>query len=477
MDFSRRKFLTAALGALGTGLFRGIPGTAFGSTSIGTAAAPYRIPSKAKKFIYLFQMGAPSQPDLWDWKPELVKRAGQDLPESVRKGLRFTSMSRGYARYPLLPSLAKFAPRGKSGQWVSDLLPNLANIADDLCFIKTLWCEDTILNHVPATNFALTGSRLGERPSIGAWLAYGLGVKNANLPPFCVMISKGSGRPIDLPAFNTYFGNGFLPAEFQGCKFLPGMPIPYLESPAGTDRQSRRQLLNDLADLNKLTLARTADPETEARTKQYELAYQMQASIPDVMDLSKEPESTFKLYGEDARRPGSYARNCIIARRLMERDVTCVQLIHMGWDQHQRITKELPMQCHDIDQASAALVTDLKQRGMLDETLVAWGGEFGRGVYIQGSVDDLKTKQFGRDHHPRCGTVWMAGGGVKAGYTHGVTDDFGFNVVKDPVHRHDFNATLLHLMGIDHLKLTFRYQGRDFRLTDLFGKVVHEIVA
>lgn len=473
MDFSRRRFLTAALGALGTGLFKSVPG--FAATTVG---AGYRIPSKAKRLIYLFQMGAPSQPDLYDWKPELVKRAGQDLPESVRKGLRFTSMSRGYARYPLLPSLSPFKQRGKSGQWISDFLPNLANVADDLCFIKTLWCEDIIVNHVPATNFALTGSRLGERPSIGAWLAYGLGQKNTNLPPFCVMISKGSGRPIDLPAFNTYFGNGFLPAEFQGTKFLPaGLPIPYLESPAGTDRQSRRQLLTDLADLNKIALARTGDEDIAARTKQYELAYQMQQSIPDLMDLSKEPESTFKLYGEDARRPGSYAFNCIIARRLMERDVVCAQLIHMGWDQHQRISKELPNQCRDVDQASAALITDLKQRGLLDETLVVWGGEFGRGTQIQGSTDDLKTGQFGRDHHPRCGTVWFAGGGVKAGYTHGITDDFGFNVVKDPVHRHDFNATVLHLLGIDHLKLTYRYQGRDFRLTDLFGKVVHEIIA
>lgn len=476
MAHSRREFLKRGLGLGSAALLGRAASPALASTA--AAGAGYRIPARAKHLIYLFQMGAPSQPDFFDWKPELVKRAGTDLPDSIRKGLRFTSMSRAYASYPVLPSLAKFSQRGQSGAWVSDLLPHLAGVADRICFIKTVWVEDAIINHVPAINFTFTGSRLGERPSLGAWLTYGLGRQNPNLPAFCVMISKGTGRPVDLPAYNTYFGNGFLPVEHQGVKFLPaGMPIPYLDNPRGIDRKSRRQLLDDLEAMNRLALGRSGDPETAARIKQYELAYQMQDSIPELTDLSLEPESTFKLYGDAVRRPGSFAYNCLIARRLVERGVVCVQAIHMGWDQHQRISRELPNQARDVDQASAALVADLAQRGMLDETLVVWGGEFGRSTYVQGTPFDLKSGEFGRDHHPRCSTVWLAGGGVKPGMTYGETDDYGFNIVKDPVHRHDLNATILHCMGIEHTKLTYRYQGRNFRLTDFFGKVVTGILA
>lgn len=475
MPLNRREFLNRTVGLASAALLGRSASPA--AASMGATGSSYRIPATAKHLIYLFQMGAPSQPDLFDWKPELVRRAGTELPASVRRQLQFTSMSREQARFPVLPSIAKFSQRGQSGAWVSDLLPCTAGVVDRLCFIKTVCIDDVIVNHVPALNFCLTGSRLGDRPSLGAWLTYGLGRRNDSLPAFCVMISKGSGRPVDLPAFNTFFGNGFLPSEYQGVKFLPtGTPIPYLDNPGGVDRKSRRQLLADLEAMNRLTLARTGDPETAARIKQYELAHRMQSSIPELTDLSREPDSTFKLYGEDARRPGSYAHNCLIARRLVERDAICVQLMHMGWDQHQRLSKELPAQCRDTDRASAALVTDLAQRGLLDKTLVVWAGEFGRTTFIQGTPDDVRTGEFGRDHHPRCSTLWLAGGGVRPGISHGETDDYGFNVAKDPVHLHDLNATILHCMGIDHLRLTHRYQGRDFRLTDLFGKVVKKIL-
>jgi len=411
--------------------------------------------------------------DLYDYKPTLGARFGEDLPDSVRQGQRLTGMTSGQKRFPVAPSVYKFAQHGKAGTWFSELLPHTAAIADDICVVKSLFTE--AINHDPAITFIQTGSQVAGRPCFGSWISYGLGCETDDLPAFVVMISRGTGRRVDQPLYDRLWGSGFLPTAYQGVKFRSGGdPVLYLSNPPGIDATRRRSMLDDIRQLNEINEKEFGDPEILTRIRQYEMSYRMQTSVPELTDLSKEPASTFDLYGADARTPGTYAANCVLARRLAERGVRFIQLYHMGWDHHEGVPRQLPPQCHDTDQASAALIQDLKQRGMLDDTLVIWGGEFGRTVYCQGN---LSPENYGRDHHPRCFTVWMAGGGIKAGLSYGETDDYSYNITVNPVHVHDMNATLLHCLGVDHTKLTYRYQGRDFRLTDVHGTVVKDLLA
>jgi len=429
---------------------------------------------KAKRVIYLLQGGAPSHVDLFDYKPGLAKRRGEELPASVQMGQRLTTMTSGQKTRPVLPGITGFKQYGKCGAWLCDFLPHTGSIADDLCFIKSMHTE--AINHAPAMTLFLTGAELPGRPSIGAWLSYGLGSMNRNLPTFVVMTSRDREASCGQIFYEHYWGSGFLPSKYQGVKFRPnGDPVLYLSNPPGMSNDVRRGLLDDLTKLNELKLKETGDPEIATRIAQYEMAFRMQTSVPELADISKEPKHVLDLYGADVQRPGSFARHCLLARRLAERGVRYVQLIHAGWDQHQNLPTQLKVQCQDTDQPSAGLVRDLKQRGLLEDTLVIWGGEFGRTVFGQGDINN--KKQHGRDHHGRCFTIWMAGGGIKPGTSYGETDDFCYNVAKDPVHVHDFQATLLHLLGIDHTKLTFRFQGRDFRLTDVFGTVVKGVLA
>jgi hypothetical protein len=430
-------------------------------------------PAKVKRVIYLFQSGAPSQMDLFDHKPKLADLRGKDLPDSIRKGQRLTGMTATQERFPVAPTMFQFARHGKCQAWVSELLPHTAKIVDQLCFVRSMFTE--AINHDPAVTFFQTGSQLAGRPSMGAWLAYGLGNENHNLPAYVAMISTGTGNPNDQPLYDRLVGSGFLPTKYQGVKLRSvGDPVLYLSNPEGIDSKTRRRMLDDLSRLNQMKLAEAGDPEIATRIAQYEMAYRMQMSVPELTDLSKEPQHVFDLYGENARKPGTYAANCLLARRLAERGVRFIQLFHRGWDQHTNLPKQLAGQCRDTDQASAALVLDLKQRGLLDDTLVVWGGEFGRTVYCQGT---LTATNYGRDHHPRCFTIWMTGGGVKPGFTFGETDDYCYNITQDPVHVHDLHATMLHLLGIDHTRLTFKYQGRYHRLTDVHGNVVKEVLA
>ena len=437
------------------------------------AAAPIATPGKAKRMIYLCQSGAPSQIDLFDHKPGLLKRFDQDLPQSVRDGQRLTTMTSGQERFPIAPSIFSFKNHGECGATVSDLMPHIASISDDLCFIKSMHTE--AINHDPAITFLQTGSMQAGRPSLGAWLSYGLGSENDELPTFVVLISRGSGRPNCQPLYDRLWGSGFLPSRHQGVKFMAsGDPVLYLNDPPGSGRHRRRVNLNAISRLNEMEFDRAHDPEITARIAQYEMAYRMQVSVPDVIDFSDESKATLRRYGPNVTKRGHYAYNCLLARRLIERDVRFVQLFHMGWDQHNALPKQIRGQCADTDQPSAALVQDLKDRGLLEDTIVVWGGEFGRTVYSQGTLTD---DNYGRDHHPRCFTVWIAGGGFKAGYSHGVTDEFSYNILENPVEIHDLNATLLYQMGIDHKRLTFRHQGRDFRLTDIHGVVVKDVLA
>ncbi|MGH9658334.1 MAG: DUF1501 domain-containing protein, partial [Bryobacteraceae bacterium] len=448
------------------------------STGIGAAALATLLngkvegAAKAKRVIYLFQSGAPSQLDLYDYKPRLAELRATELPDSIRRGQRLTGMTATQSTFPVAPSMFKFAQHGDSGAWLSELLPHTARIADRLTFIRSMHTE--AINHDPAITFFQTGHQLAGRPSIGAWLSYGLGSQNQDLPAFVVMVSQGSGNPADQPLYDRLWGSGFLPTRYQGVKFRSiGDPVLYLSNPPGVDESGRRRFLDDLAKLNQIKLDDFGDPEIATRIAQYEMAYRMQSSVPDLTDLSKEPAAVFDLYGPDARKPGTFAANCLLARRLAERGVRFIQLFHRGWDQHTKLPKQIAGQCRDTDHPSAALVTDLERRGLLDETLVVWGGEFGRTVYCQGKLAD---DDYGRDHHPRCFTVWMAGGGVKPGVAHGETDEYCYNIVKDPVHVHDLHATILHTLGVDHTKLTFKYQGRHFRLTDVHGDVVRPIL-
>ena len=442
-----------------------------GEMSGGLPGLPHFAP-KAKRVIYLFQSGAPSQLDLFDYKPQLQDRRGTELPDSIRQGQRLTGMTATQTSFPTAPTIFDFKQHGQSGAWISELMPHTAKVADELCFIKTAHTE--AINHDPAVTFFQTGFQLAGRPSIGAWLSYGLGTMNKDLPSFVVMVSSGSaiaGQPL----YDRLWGAGFLPTRYQGVKFRSvGDPVLYLSNPPGIDRNARRRFLDDLGKMNELTLAEFGDPEISTRISQYEMAYRMQSSVPDLTDLSKEPESTFELYGQDARKPGTYAANCLLARRLAERDVRFIQLFHRGWDFHTELPKGIRVQSKEVDQGTAALIQDLKNRGLLDETLIIWGGEFGRTVYSQGR---LTEDDYGRDHHPRAFTIFLAGGGVKPGITYGETDDYSYNIVKDPVHIHDLHATMMHLLGIDHTKLTFKYQGRHFRLTDIHGNLVKRILA
>ena len=426
---------------------------------------------KAKRVIYLFQSGAPSQLDLFDYKPLLNKMQGEDLPESIRMGQRLTGMTASQKKFPLAGSHFAFNQHGQSRAWVSELMPYTAKIVDEICFIKSMHTE--AINHDPAVTFFQTGSQQPGRPSFGSWLSYGLGSENKNLPDFCVFLSRGKGNI--QPLASRLWGSGFLNSIHQGVQFRSAEdPVLYLQDPDGMDRTTRRNMLDKLAKLNQFQLEEFNDPEISARIAQYEMAYRMQTSVPEVMDISDEPDHVFKLYGPDAMKPGTFAANCIQARRLIERGVRFVQLYHMGWDQHDSLPRDIRNLAKDTDQPSAALVMDLKNRGLLEDTLVIWGGEFGRTNYCQGN---LTADNYGRDHHPRSFTIWMAGGGVKPGFVYGETDEFGYNVIRDGVHVHDFQATILHLLGIDHEKLIFKHQGRRYRLTDVSGQVVKNILA
>jgi hypothetical protein len=434
----------------------------------GVLAAPHFAP-RAKRIIYLFMSGGPSQHDLFDHKPLLNAMNGKELPESVRMGQRLTGMSGNQASLPLAGSIFKFAQHGQCGAPVSDLMPWTARMVDELCFVKSLHTE--AINHDPAITFFQTGHQLAGRPSMGAWLSYGLGSANQNLPSFVVLISKDR---IDQPLYARLWGNGFLPSTHQGVQFRAGKdPVLFLQNPDGVSDTSRRKMLDRLAELHRMQFEDVGDPEINARVAQYEMAYRMQTSVPEVMDVSTEPAEMFELYGPEAREPGTFAANCLLARRLAERDVRFIQLYHPGWDQHGNLPAGLRRQCKDVDRGCYALITDLKQRGLLDDTLVVWGGEFGRTNYSQGK---LTATDYGRDHHPRCFTGWLAGGGVKPGFTYGATDEFGYNVTENPVHVHDLQATLLHQMGIDHERLTYQFQGRHYRLTDVHGHVVKAIL-
>jgi hypothetical protein len=458
----------AALASLGKRGFAS-PMAETGGAHGGLQGFPNFAP-RAKRVIYLFQSGGPSQMELFDYKPRLTEFQGKDLPDSIRGGQRLTGMSASQSSFPVVPSKFSFRQYGESGAWVSELLPHTAKIADQLTFVKSVNTEE--INHDPAVTMAQTGFRLGGRPSMGAWISYGIGCETQDLPAFVVMISSsGGGQPL----YDRLWGSGFLPSRYQGVKFRSvGDPVLYLSNPEGFTTSNRRNFLDALDQLNKVEADAFGDPETNTRIAQYEMAFRMQASVPELTDISKEPAHTFELYGEDAKKPGTFASNCLLARRLAERGVRFIQLYHRDWDHHGKLPEELPKRCKDVDQSSAALIQDLKVRGMLDDTLVVWGGEFGRTVYCQGR---LTATDYGRDHHGRCFTMWMAGGGMKPGITIGETDDYGYNIVKDPVHVHDLQATILHSLGIDHTKLTFQFQGRHFRLTDVGGKVVQPILA
>lgn len=438
----------------------------------GIFSAPNFAP-KAKRVIWLTQAGAPSQLETFDYKPGLKAMFDKDIPASVRGEQRLTGMTSGQARFPIAPSVYNFSQHGKSGIWISELLPHTAKIADEICVVRSMHTE--AINHDPAMTLLQTGHQIGGRPSLGSWVSYGLGTMNENLPTFVALVSRPSGKTNAQPLHERMWGSGFLPAKYQGVRFTPGKdPVLYLTNPAGITDARRRAMLDELSELNHLALDQYQDPETRNRIDQFEMAYRMQSSVPELADLSQEPESVFERYGPEARKPGSYAANCILARRLAERGVRFIQLYHRGWDQHDNLPSGIKSQCYDTDQPSAALIMELKERGLLEDTLVIWGGEFGRTVFSQGK---LTADNYGRDHHPRCFSIWMAGAGIKRGHVFGETDDFSYNVVKDPVHIHDLNATALHLLGIDHTRLTYRYQGRDFRLTDVHGQILSKIIA
>jgi hypothetical protein len=474
LNINRRHFLgklslglgTAALGSLL------IPDLFSAGTSDNVLAAglPHFAP-KARRIIYLFQNGAPSQLESFDYKPTLNKMAGQDLPASIRMGQRLTGMTANQAKFPLVGSYFKFKQHGQSGAWVSELFPHLASVVDDLCIVKSMHTE--AINHDPALTFMQTGAQQGNRPSMGAWLSYGLGSENKNMPAFCVLLSRGRGNGQGV--YSKLWTNGFLDSIHQGVQFSASEdPVLYLNNPDGLDKDSRRRMLDQLSQLNNISYQEFGDPEIMAKVQQYEMAFRMQSSVPEITDVTREPDHIIKMYGPDCLVPGTYAANCLLARKLSESGVRFVQLYHQGWDQHGNLVNEMPLQAQDTDRASAALIRDLKQRGLLDETLVIWGGEFGRTNYCQG---DLSDKNYGRDHHPRCYTVFMAGGGIKPGTVYGESDEFGYNIVKDPVHINDFHATILHLMGLDHEKLTYKHLGRRYRLTDVAGNVVPGLIA
>jgi len=474
LGFNRRKFLSRMSIGLGSAALGSllIPDL-FSSSSPEEAiiqGLPHFAP-KAKRVIYLFQNGAPSQLETFDYKPLLNKMVGQNLPESIRNGQRLTGMTANQTTFPLVGSYFGFKQYGNSGAWVSDLFPHMSKIVDDICIVKTMHTE--AINHDPALTFFQSGAQQGNRPSMGSWVSYGLGTENSNLPAFCVLLSRGKGNGQGV--YSKLWTNGFLDSVHQGVQFSSGEnPILYLQDPEGMDRNTRRKMVDQIAALNEMELKNFGDPETAAKISQYEMAYRMQTAVPEIMDTSRESEDIIKLYGADCLVPGTYAANCLLARKLSESGVRFVQLYHQGWDQHGNLPNEMKGQALDVDRPSAALITDLKQRGLLDETLVIWGGEFGRTNYCQGKI---APENYGRDHHPRCFSIWMAGGGIRPGMVYGETDELGYNIVQNPVHVHDFQATVLHQLGLDHEKLTYKFQGRRYRLTDLYGSVVKDIIA
>jgi len=478
LHMTRREFFGRSAIGLGAAALAGMlqrdgfgadaPAKRFG----GIPSIPHYAP-KAKRVIYMFQNGAPTHVDMFDWKPKLKELHGKPVPQEYLGTKRFSTMTGDPKGKLILAPIEPFQQHGKSGAWVSSLMPHTAKIVDELCFVKSMHTD--AVNHAPAIAFLLSGAQLPGRPTLGAWLSYGLGSETENLPSYCVMTSVSKGTTCGQIFYDFYWGSGFLPTRFQGVKLRgSGDPVLYLSNPDGMSREMRRGLLDDMAKLNEAKLSDFGDPEIATRISQYEMAYRMQSSVPELADISKEPKEVLDMYGPQVKEPGTYAHNCLMARRLIERGVRSVQLMHAGWDQHSSLTTELYTQCKDTDQPSAALVMDLKQRGLLDDTLVIWGGEFGRTPFIQGNIND--RPKWGRDHHPYAFTVWMAGGGVKPGVTFGESDDLGINASANPVHVHDFQATLLHLMGIHHEKLTYKFQGRDFRLTDVHGHVVKDIL-
>jgi hypothetical protein len=474
-DMTRRHFFARSSVGIGSAVLAHMLGgtsqaaTATTGSQFGGVLNRLHFPAKAKRVIYLFMSGGPSQMDMFDYKPLLNEKNGEELPDSVRQGQRLTGMSGNQATLPLAGSIFKFNQHGQNGTWVSELLPHTAKVVDDLCIIRSMYTE--AINHDPATTFFQTGSQIAGRPSIGAWLSYGLGSANDNLPAFCVLVSRGTGGQ---PLYSRLWGSGFLPSVHQGVQFRAGKdPVLYLNNPPGITGDSRRNMLDRLRDMHELQAEQTLDPAVSARIAQYEMAFRMQTSVPEVTDMSQEPEHIFEMYGPESKTPGTFASNCLLARKLAERDVRFIQLFHRGWDQHDNLPQGLTDQCVATDQACAALITDLKQRGMLEDTLVVWGGEFGRTSYSQG---ELTATNYGRDHHPRCFTMWMAGAGVKPGFVFGETDPFGYNIVRDPMHVHDLQATILHLLGIDHEQLNYKFQGRRYRLTDVHGQVFRDLL-
>ena len=473
---TRRHFFGRAATGIGVAALASLLGPDLGVAALpesdrGILGRPHFAP-RAKRVIYLFMSGAPSQLDTFDYKPAMDDLFDTDLPDSIRMGQRLTTMTSGQARFPIAPSIYKFQQYGQAGAWVSELLPHTARVVDELCFVRSVYTE--AINHDPAITYICTGAQIPGRPSLGSWLSYGLGSENADLPAFVVLHATWTGRRDAQALYNRLWGAGFLPSRHQGVALRSqGDPVLFLSNPPGVTAPRRRQMLDTLAQLNQQQFEVIGDPEINARIAQYEMAYRMQTSVPDLADISNEPAHVLDLYGPEVTTPGTFAASCLLARRLAERDVRFVQIFHRGWDQHNNLTGDLPKQCHDIDQGAAALITDLKQRGLLEDTLVVWGGEFGRTIYCQGN---LTKTNYGRDHHPRCFTMWMAGGGIKPGMVYGETDDFSYNIVRDGVHIHDLNATLLACLGIDHERLTFRFQGRDFRLTDVHGELVRDIM-
>ncbi len=480
-QLSRRYFLgrmATGLGAMGLAslmnesLFGADPNSHQRNAIGGITALPHFRP-RAQRVIYLFQSGGPAQMDLYDYKPGLQDKRGQEVPRSIYPDERKTTMTSAQASFPVAPSAFQFKQHGESGTWLSEVLPHLGEMVDDLCVVRSVYTE--AINHDPAATLMQTGSIIPGRPSIGSWLGYGLGSINQDLPAFVAMTSRGTGKPGGQPLYDRLWGSGFLPSRYQGVKFRnQGDSVLDISNPQGVSQEMRRRMLDRLARLNRLKLAEIGDPEIETRIAQYELAYRMQMSIPDLLDISDEPQHVLDMYGKAVTRPGTYAFNCLIARRLAERGVRFVQTFHQGWDHHGNLPRAMRGQCRDVDQPSAALIRDLKQRGMFDDTILVWGGEFGRTIYSQGA---LRPNNYGRDHHPSCLSVWLAGGGIRGGMTYGKTDDYSVNVAEQGVHVHDLHATILHLLGIDHERMTYKFQGRDYRLTDVHGKVVAPILA